>query len=53
MSTTLSAAGKKAFLVDPDSAVIRRGRGFDDVVFSTLEGAVGAAEEWLHANPVR
>lgn len=53
MSTTLSAAGKRALLVDPDSAVIRPGRGFDDVVFSTLDGAVAAAEEWLHANPVR
>jgi hypothetical protein len=40
-------------LVDPDAAVIRPDRGFDDVVFSTLDSAVAAAREWLHANPVR
>ena len=49
MSTMLSAMGKRGFLVDPDAAVIRPGRGFDDVVFGTLEEAVSAAEEWLHA----
>ena len=53
MSTTLNAAGKKAFLVDPDGAVGRPGLGFDDVVFSTLDAAVAAAREWLGANPVR
>jgi glutaminase len=53
MSATLNSAGKKGFLVDPDSAVIRRGRGFDDVVFGTLDAAVAAAAEWLRANPVR
>lgn len=47
MSTTLDAAGKKGLLVDPDAAVIRPDRGFDDVVFGTLDGAVAAAGEWL------
>ena len=47
MSTTLSRAGKKGFLVDPDAAVIRPDRGFDDVVFSTLDAAVLAARKWL------
>ena len=53
MSTTLRDAGKLGLLVDPDAAVILLGRGFDDVVFSTLDAAVAAAEEWLHANPSR
>lgn len=52
MSTTLEAAGKKGYLVDPDSAVIRPGRGFDEVAFGTLEDAVAAAQEWLHADPI-
>ncbi len=47
MSSSLNAAGKKGFVVDPDGAVIRPGRGFDDVVFRTLDSAVRAAEEWL------
>jgi glutaminase len=47
MSSTLDAAGKKGFVVDPDAAVIRPGRGFDHVVFSTLDAAVLAAEKWL------
>ena len=51
LSTTLSGAGKRGFLVDPDAAVIRPGRGFDDVVFSTLEDAVAAARQWQQANP--
>ncbi len=51
MSTTLSAAGKRGFLVDPDAAVIVPGRGFDDVVFGTLEEAVSVATDWLHAEP--
>ena len=50
MSTTLEAAGKKGFLVDPDAAVIRPDRGFDDVVFGTLDGAVAAAQQWLAAD---
>ena len=50
MSTTLDAAGKKGLLVDPDAAVIRPDRGFDDVVFGTLDGAVAAAREWLSAD---
>jgi glutaminase len=49
MRETLNAAGKKGFLVDPDAAVIRPDRGFDDVVFGTIEAAVGAAQEWLAA----
>jgi glutaminase len=51
MSSTLKSAGKRGFLIDPDAAVIRPGRGFDDAVFSTLDDAVQAAEQWLHANP--
>jgi glutaminase len=50
MSETLNAAGKKGFLVDPDAAVIRPDRGFDDVVFGTLDAAVAAAQEWLAAD---
>lgn len=49
MSETLNAAGKQGFLVDPDAAVIRPDRGFDDVVFGTLDAAVAAAQEWLAA----
>lgn len=48
MSTTLNSAGKQGFLVDPDGAVARAGRGFDDVVFGTIEDAVAAAESWRH-----
>jgi glutaminase len=47
MSSTLEAAGKKGFLVDPDAAVIRPDRGYDHVSFSTLDAAVLAAQEWL------
>lgn len=50
MSTTLRAAGKQGFLVDPDSAVILPDRGYDDVVFSTIEDALAAAQEWLRVN---
>ena len=49
MSETLNAAGKKGFLVDPDAAVIRPDRGFDHVVFGTIDAAVAAAQEWLAA----
>ena len=49
MSTTLSAAGKRGLLVDPDAAVIVPGLGFDDVVFGTIDEAVSAAVAWLHA----
>ncbi len=51
MSGTLSAAGKRGYLVDPDGAVIRPGRGFDDVVFGSVEDAVTAAQRWLPAHP--
>ena len=47
MSTTLRAAGKNGFLVDPDAAVIVPGRGFDDVVLGTIDDAVAAAQDWL------
>lgn len=47
MSSTLSAAGKRGFLVDPDAAVIRPGRGFDDATVSSLEDAVAAAGRWV------
>jgi glutaminase len=46
LSGALSGAGKRGFVVDPDAAVIRPGRGFDDVVFSTTEDAVAAARQW-------
>lgn len=49
MSSTLDAAGKKGFVVDPDGAVIRPGRGFDHVVFRTLDAAVLAAQDWLQS----
>lgn len=52
MSTTLRAAGKQGFLVDPDSAVIRPDRGFDDVAFRTLNDAVAAAGQWLQDGPI-
>lgn len=51
MSATLREAGKLGLLVDPDNAVIRPGRGFDDVAFATLDGAVEAARRWMHADP--
>ncbi len=51
MSDTLRAAGKHGLLIDPDAAVIRPGRGFDDVVFSALDDAVSAAGDWLRARP--
>jgi glutaminase len=53
MSTTLRAAGKQGYVVDPDSAVVRPDRGFDDVVFRTLDDAVAAAGEWLRDNQSR
>jgi len=28
-------------------------RGFDDVVFKTLDDAVTAAQQWLRDNPIR
>jgi glutaminase len=52
MSETLNAAGKKGLLVDPDAAVIRPDRGFDHVVFGTIDAAVAAAQEWLAAGRV-
>ncbi len=52
MSSTLHDAGKLGLLVDPDAAVIRPGRGFDDAVFRTLDDAVAAAREWLRHTAV-
>lgn len=49
MSDMLRAAGKHGLLVDPDSAVGRPGRGFDDVVFRTIDDAVAAAAEWVRS----
>lgn len=49
MSGTLSSARKLGLLIDPDAAVALPGRGFDDVVFTTLEGALDAAEKWKDA----
>jgi glutaminase len=50
MSTALRAGGKQGFLVDPDAAVSLPDRGFDDVVFTTLDDAVAAAQQWLRDN---
>ena len=43
MSAILEAAGKHGLLVDPDAAVAEPGRGYDDVVFGSLEDALEAA----------
>ena len=51
MSSTLSAAGRRGLVVDPDAAVIRPGRGFDDIVFGSVEDAVAAAQRWLRDGP--
>jgi glutaminase len=48
--SALRAGGKQGFLVDPDSAVNLPDRGFDDVVFTTLDDAVAAAQQWLRDN---
>lgn len=53
MSVSLSADGRRGLVVDPDAAVIRPGRGYDDRVFTTVEDAVDAARDWLRANPAR
>ncbi|MGI9161380.1 MAG: glutaminase A [Mycobacterium sp.] len=50
MSATLRAAGKLGLLVDPDAAVILPGRGYDDVAFTDLDSALGAAEKWLQTD---
>ncbi len=50
MSATLRASGKQGFVVDPDSAVVRPGRGFDEVVFRTLDEALAAADMWFRDN---
>jgi len=53
MSAALREAGKQGFVVDPDRIVIRRDRGYDDVVFATVEDAQATAERVLRANPIR
>ena len=53
MSAALREAGKQGFVVDPDRTVIRRDRGYDDVVFATVEDAQATAERVLRANPIR
>jgi len=53
MSAALREAGKQGFVVDPDRIVIRPGRGYDDVVFSTVADAQVTAERVLRANPIR
>jgi len=53
MSAALREAGKQGFVVDPDRIVIRRDRGYDDVVFTTVEDAQATAERVLRANPIR
>ncbi|MCB1291776.1 glutaminase A [Mycolicibacterium sp.] len=51
MNSILQAAGKKGFVVDPDSVVIRPDRGYDDVVFGNLDDAMAAADAWLRSAP--
>ena len=53
MSAALRDAGKQGFVVDPDRIVIRPDRGYDDVVFTTVEDAQATAERVLRANPIR
>jgi glutaminase len=53
MSAALREAGKQGFVVDPDRIVIRPDRGYDDVVFTTVEDAQATAERVLRANPIR
>jgi glutaminase len=53
MSAALREAGKQGFVVDPDRIVIRPDRGYDDVVFTTVEDAQASAERVLRANPIR
>ncbi|HTY28500.1 MAG TPA: glutaminase A [Mycobacterium sp.] len=53
MSAALREAGKQGLVVDPDRIVIRPGRGYDDVVFTTVEDAQATAERVLRANPIR
>ena len=52
MSAALREAGKQGLVVDPDRAVIRPDRGYDDVVFTTVEDALATAERVLRANPI-
>ncbi|WP_059017570.1 glutaminase A [Mycobacterium sp. M26] len=53
VSRALRDAGKQGFVVDPDRVVIRPERGYDDVVFSTVEDALSTAERVLRTNPIR
>lgn len=48
MRANLAAAGKEAYLVDPDGRVVPAGRRdeYDAIVFRTLEEAVEAARQW-------
>ncbi|HNF03771.1 MAG TPA: glutaminase A, partial [Mycobacterium sp.] len=52
MSADLGAGGKRGFVVDPDRIVIRPDRGYDDVVFGTVDDAVVSAQRVLRANPI-
>ena len=53
MSAALREAGKQGLVVDLDRIVIRRDRGYDDVVFTTVDDARASAERILRANPIR
>ncbi|WP_166905708.1 glutaminase A [Mycobacterium sp. DL440] len=48
MRASLAAAGKEAYLVDPDGRVVPAGRrdDYDAIVFRTLDEAVDAARQW-------
>ena len=50
MGAELRAAGKAGFVVDPGGAVIRTRRQLDAMVYTNVDDAVAAAEEWLRGN---
>jgi glutaminase len=53
MSAALREAGKQGLVVDPDWIVIRPDRGYDDIVFTTVDDARASAESIVRANPIR
>ena len=55
MRSTLTAAGKEGYLVDPDSTVVpaTRQQAYDAIVFHTLDDAVIAAQEFRLGDQMR
>ena len=55
MRSTLTAAGKEGFLVDPDNAVVQPAsqEDYDAIVFHTLDDAVIAAQEFRLGDQTR